>query len=111
MRLRTLAAPTVAFCFIFTRAHASDKVDPPFEPASFGVNIDQSLINPFDDPASGAASPSPVAQNLACGVPADNCAHSAPGMCRGPALIEPFERTAIVSPVGRRTGPEKLIDQ
>jgi hypothetical protein len=40
--------------FALTAAQASEKADPPFEPASFGVNINQSLINPFDDPATGA---------------------------------------------------------
>jgi hypothetical protein len=54
MRLRTVAATIVACCFTFLHAQAADNVDPPFEPVSFGVNIDQSLINPFDDPSSGA---------------------------------------------------------
>ena len=55
MRLRTIALGIVAFCSITTQAQAADQADPPFEPASFGVNIDQALINPFDDPATGAA--------------------------------------------------------
>jgi hypothetical protein len=56
MRLRTLAIRLMAFFFIGTAAQASEKeTDPPFDPVSFGVNIDQALINPFDDPESGAA--------------------------------------------------------
>jgi hypothetical protein len=55
MRLRAFTLLLVAFCWICTRAWAAEEVDPPFEPASFGVNIDSALINPFDDPGNGSA--------------------------------------------------------
>ena len=54
MHTRLLALPILVFLFSVTLARASDSAVPPFEPASFGVNIDQALINPFDDPESGA---------------------------------------------------------
>ena len=54
MHTRLLALPILVFLFSVTSARASESAGPPFEPVSFGVNIDQALINPFDDPESGA---------------------------------------------------------
>lgn len=48
MRLQTLTLIVVASCCVLIRAQATEPVDPPFEPASFGVNINSALINPLE---------------------------------------------------------------
>jgi hypothetical protein len=53
MQTRLLVLPLMVFLFSVTSARAAETEVPPFEPVSFGVNIDQALINPFDDPDTG----------------------------------------------------------
>src|ERR1700761_2758344 len=55
MHMRLITLPLLVFLFCATAALAAPETSAPFEPVSFGVNIDEGLINPFDDPLSGSA--------------------------------------------------------
>jgi len=54
MHARFLVLSIIAGFFSLPSARAAETPDPPFDPVSFGVNVDSALINPWNDRITGS---------------------------------------------------------